>query len=142
MPSRKNRALLVLAILVIAQGALSSAWAVSRCVAGVDCGAMASSPCAMASHMAPHTAPCEDMSADCGRAAIPKVLCEEGCARVFSKAPAVIALAPDAPPASAAGVLIVLPIDAPRASLASGAALAPSSRGRPALWLTTHSLLI
>jgi len=138
MPSRKNRALLVLAILVIAQGALSSAWAVSRCVAGGDCGAMTSSPCAMD----PHTAPCEGMSGDCGRAGIQKVLCEEGCARVFSKAPAVLALAPDAPPASAAGVLIVLPIEAPQASLASGAALAPSSRGKPALWLTTHSLLI
>jgi len=134
MPGRKNRLLLFLAIALIVQGALSSAWAASRCVARGDCQPQASAPCPM------H--PCEEMSGDCSEAAASKIVCEEGCARVFSKVPAVPALAPDAPAACAARAAIVLPIDAPRLSIVVRAPLAPSSRGRPALWLSTHSLLI
>jgi len=138
MSLRRNRAVLILAIALIAQGAFSSAWAASRCVAMEDCAPQVSSPCPMSSSMSP----CEGMSGDCGQAAGPRIVCEEGCARVFSKAPAVLAVAPGAPPASSAHVLIVPAIDAPRASFVSGATLAPVSRGRPALYLSTHSLLI
>jgi len=138
MPGRRNRVLQFLAIALIVQGALSSAWAASRCTAMEDCGPQASSPCPMG----PGTAPCEGMSGDCGQGAGARILCEEGCARVFSEAPAVPALSAHAPGAFAAGAPIVLPVDAAHASLASGAPLAPSSRGRPALWLSTHSLLI
>ena len=138
MSLRRNRAVLILAIALIAQGALSSAWAASRCVAMEDCAPRVSSPCPMVSG----DSPCGDMSGDCGQAAASRIVCEEGCARVFSKAPAVLTVAPDAPPASSAHVLVVPAIDAPRASFASGATLAPASRGRPALYLSTHSLLI
>ena len=138
MSGRKNRLLIFLAIALIAQGAIFSAWATSRCVAMEDCAPRASSPCPMG----PHGAPCEQMSRHCAQARPSKILCEEGCARAFSRVPALLTIAPDAPAASAAGVTVALPVDAPRAPIASGAALAPSSRGRPALYLSTHSLLI
>jgi len=134
MPGRKNRLLLFLAIALIVQGALSSAWAASRCVARGNCEPQASAPCPM------H--PCEGMSEDCNEAAASKIVCEEGCARVFSKVPAVPALAPDAPPAHAVAVAIVPATDISHAFLAAGARLEPSSRGRPPLYLSTHSLLI
>ena len=138
MAGRQNRILIFLAIALIAQGALSSAWAASRCVARGDCALQATAPCPMAAH----ASPCEAMSGHCGQARPSKILCEEGCARVFSRVPALLTIAPDAPAASAAWVPIAIPVAAPRASIASGAALASSSRGRPALWLDTHSLLI
>jgi len=138
MPGRKNRFLLLLAIALIVQGALSSAWASTRCTSPAHCDPEASSPCPMGLH----GAPCGEMSGDCNEAAVSKIVCEEGCARVFSKAPAVPAFLPDAPPAHAVGVATVASIDAPCTAIASGARLEPSSRGRPPLYLSTHSLLI
>ena len=134
MPGRKKRLLLFLAIALILQGALSSAWAASRCVARGNCEPQASAPCPM------H--PCEEMSGDCNEAAASKIVCEEGCARVFSKVPAVPALAPHAPPACAVAVAIVPATDISHAFPAAGARREPSSRGRPPLYLSTHSLLI
>jgi hypothetical protein len=142
MPGRKNRFLLLLAIALIVQGALSSAWATTRCTARAHCDPQASSPCPMGLHMGLHNAPCEGMSEDCNEAAASKIICEEGCARVFSMAPAVPAFLPDAPPAHAAGIATVALIDAPRTVIGSSARLASSSRGSPPLYLSTHSLLI